>query len=77
MLSEDSRLKLFRSPNRTVRVRAAKLLLARPEGVSLDVVLEMLDDLYNQGLGAGVERVLLNSSRPGSRRCDYRQNKIS
>jgi HEAT repeat protein len=54
----DDRLRLCRSANLVVRVRAAALLLADAH-VPLNVLLEILDELHNNGLGAATERVLL------------------
>ena len=52
-------MKLFRSRNRAIRVRAAKVLMNRWREVPLGIILEILDDLHNDGLGAGAERILL------------------
>jgi HEAT repeat protein len=53
-------LQLFRSENLTVRTRAAAMLL--DEDVPLPMLLEILDELHDQGLGAETERVLLRRS---------------
>jgi hypothetical protein len=62
--SNDPAIKLFRSQNRAIRVRAAKVLLNRWRDVPLNIILEILDDLYNQGLGAGVQSILLKREDP-------------
>ena len=51
--------RLFRSSNDTVRLRAASMMLRHPAEVPLEVMLEILDELHDQGLGAYTERVLL------------------
>ena len=61
---QDPAIELFRSPDRAIRVRAAKVLLDRGPDVPLDIVLEILDDLHNHGLGAGAERTLLRREDP-------------
>jgi len=60
----DEWLQLFRSPNLTVRHRAAEGLLRRGDAVPLPVLLEILDDLHNHGLGAATERVLRTRRDP-------------
>ncbi len=52
-------IRLFRSDNDTVRFRAASLMLRRPTEIPLEVMLEILDDLHDRGLGVDTERVLL------------------
>jgi HEAT repeat protein len=52
-------MRLFRSPNLAVRVRAAKVLMNHGSDLPLSIILEILDDLHGQRLGAGVERILL------------------
>jgi HEAT repeat protein len=54
----DEWLRLFRSSNPTVRHRAAEGLLRRGAAVSLPVLLEILDELHDHGLGAATEQVL-------------------
>jgi HEAT repeat protein len=54
----DEWLRLFRSSNPTVRHRAAAGLLRRGVEVPMPVLLEILDELHDQGLGAATERVL-------------------
>jgi len=60
----NSMIKLFRSRNRAVRNRAAKLLMNRWRDVPLTIILEILDDAHAEGLGAGVERILLKREDP-------------
>ena len=62
--SNDPAIKLFRSQNRAIRVRAAKVLLNRWRDVPLNIILEILDDLHNHRLGAGAERILLKREDP-------------
>ncbi len=57
--SNDSAIELFRSRDWAIRVRAAKVLLDRWRDVPLSIILEILDDFHNHGLGANVERILL------------------
>ena len=54
----DEWLRLFRSHNPTVRIRAAQGLLRHGASVPLPALLEILDELHDQGLGAAAERVL-------------------
>ena len=61
--NNDPAIKLFRSQNRAIRIRAAKVLMHRRD-VPLKIILEILDDLHNQGLGAGVQRILLKREDP-------------
>ncbi len=58
-------LKLYRSPNPAVQVRAAEALLGRSSQVPLTVLLDILDRLHDQGLGAATERALLERQDPG------------
>lgn len=51
-------LELYASGNPTVKFRAARALLRRPEDTPLTTLLDILDSLSNEGLGAAVERVL-------------------
>jgi HEAT repeats len=62
--SNDPAIKLFRSQNRAIRIRAAKVLIHRWRDVPLTIILEILDDLHNHGLGAAVERILLKRKDP-------------
>ena len=62
--SNNPAIKLFRSQNRAIRIRAAKVLMHRWRDVPLNIILEILDDLHNRGLGAGVERILLKREDP-------------
>lgn len=57
-------LRLFRSRNPTVRFRAAQGLLSRGDSVPLPVLLEILDELHDQGLGAATKRVLRTRRDP-------------
>jgi len=50
--SNDPAIKLFRIQNWAIRVRAAKVLMHRWRDVPLNIILGILDDLYNPGLGA-------------------------
>jgi HEAT repeat protein len=61
---QDPATELFRSRDQAIRVRAAKVLLDRECDVPLDIMLEILDELHNHGLGAGVERTLLRREDP-------------
>lgn len=61
--SHNPAIKLFRSQNQAIRVRAAKVLMHRHD-VPLNIILEILDDLHNQGLGAGVRKALLKREDP-------------
>jgi HEAT repeat protein len=54
----DEWLRLFRSHNPTVRIRAAQGWLRHGESAPLAVLFEILDELHDQGLGAQTERVL-------------------
>jgi HEAT repeat protein len=54
----DEWLRLFRSANPTVRERAAQGLLQHGAAAPLPVLLEILDELHDHGLGASSERVL-------------------
>lgn len=54
----NSWIDLFRSDNRTIKIRAAKALLARDDA-PLWTLLEILDKLSYDGLGALAERQLL------------------
>jgi len=56
----EKTLQLFRSENLIVRTRAAAMLLG--DDVPLPILLEILDELHHQGLGAETERVLLRRS---------------
>lgn len=60
----DEWLRLFRSANPTVRHRAAEGLLRRGDGVPLPVLLEILDDLHDHGLGAATEGLLRTRRDP-------------
>jgi HEAT repeat protein len=62
--SNDQMTKLFRSRNRAIRVRAAKVLMNCWRDVPLSIILEILDDAHNEGLGAGAERILLRREDP-------------
>jgi HEAT repeat protein len=58
-------LKLYDSPNREVRIRAAgHLLNGYAAEMPVDVLLEILDTLSHEGLGADAQKVLL--ARQGS-----------
>src|SRR5215475_6905365 len=59
LASNDPAIELFRSENGAIRVRAAKVLMSRWREVPLHIILEILDDLHSQGLGAGVQKILL------------------
>jgi hypothetical protein len=59
----DPAIDLFRSQNQAIRVRAAKVLMDCGDA-PLSIILEILDDLHNHGLGAGVERILLVREDP-------------
>ena len=61
----DRWLKLFESANPVVRKRAAAALLDHGEAVPLPVLLKILDDLFEQGLGAKIEPVLLKRRDAG------------
>lgn len=54
----NSWIDLFRSDNRSIKHRAANALLARDD-VPLGTLLEILDTLSHDGLGASAERQLL------------------
>ena len=60
----DQALELFKSKHRKVRVRAAKLLVGNYQEVPLSVLLKILDDFHEDGLGAGVELALLKRADP-------------
>ena len=60
----DEWLRLFRSANPTVRHRAAEGLLRRGDAVPLPVLLEILDELHDHGLGAATEWVLRTRREP-------------
>jgi HEAT repeat protein len=64
LASTELALKLFRSRNRAIRVRAAKVLISRGRDLPLSVILEILDELHNLGLGANVQRTLLEREDP-------------
>jgi len=57
-------LKLFGSSNAVVRTRAAAAMLDQSDDVPLPVLLEILDDHHDKGLGAKTERVLLERRDP-------------
>jgi hypothetical protein len=57
--SNDPAIKLFRIQDWAIRVRAAKVLMHCWRDVPLNIILEILDDLHNPGLGADVGRILL------------------
>lgn len=57
-------LKLFHSPNSVIRRRAAQGLLQHGDSIPLPVLLEILDELHSEGLGAMTERVLKERRDP-------------
>lgn len=60
----DEWLRMFRSSNPTVRHRAAEGLLRRGNAAPLPVLLEILDELHDNGFGAATERVLRTRRDP-------------
>jgi HEAT repeat protein len=60
----DEWLRLFGSSNPAIRLRAAQGLLRQGAAIPLPVLLEILDELHDYGLGADVERVLLTRRDP-------------
>jgi HEAT repeat protein len=54
----DEWLRFLPSANPTVRYRAAEGILRHGDTVPLPVLLEILDELHDHGLGAEIERVL-------------------
>ena len=54
----DEWLKLYASGNPTVKLRAARALLRRPQESPLETLLDILDRLAHDGLGAAVWRAL-------------------
>ncbi len=57
-------IKLYRSPNHEVRVRAARRLLQRGDETPLAVLLDILDRLHHEGLGAETERAIAKRRDP-------------
>ena len=60
----QSATQLFRSRNTEIRVRAARVLLERDSEIPLSLLLEVLDEFWDRGLGAKIERVLLTRHDP-------------
>ena len=57
-------LKLYNSPNRIVKIRAARGLLMNGGAIPLTVLLSVFDTLSNEGLGAAAEEALKLHSDP-------------
>jgi HEAT repeat protein len=55
----DEWMRFYSSPNPRVRLRAANAILARAGEVPLDVLVDILQSLAWQGLGAKAEKALL------------------
>lgn len=60
----DEWLRLFQSHNPTVRTRAAQGMLEYGESIPLAVLLKILDELHDSGLGAATERVFRTRRNP-------------
>lgn len=67
MESKDKWLSLFNSSNLDIRIRAARNLLIYHKNMSMNVLLEILDELHYKGLGADTERLILERRDPNLR----------
>lgn len=50
---------MYSSTNKNIRVRAAKAILGRAEEVPLDLLIDILEELSHEGLGANVQSALI------------------
>ena len=57
-------IKLYNSPNEAIRIRAGEGLLRRGSELSLKLLLGILDNLGDKGLGGKAEKLLLERTDP-------------
>ena len=64
MVDLEKWIKLYRSPNPAIRVRAAQALIHGGSEPPLSILLNILDELSDAGLGAGAEKALMSRNDP-------------